>query len=73
VIYVKADWWRTCTDGDASFGDSNPLWLYDHDAPMGPLPDGWTAPRVWQYAATDNMDRNLFLGSLDELASWAAG
>lgn len=71
VIYVKAPWWKQCAGGDTSFA-ANPLWLYDHDAPMGPLPAGWTRPTIWQYGI-ETVDRNVFLGSDADLARWAAG
>ncbi len=70
VIYVKAGWWAQCTAGNSSFS-ANPLWLYDHRAPMGPVPAGWKRPTIWQYAVK-TVDRNVFLAGGDELARWAA-
>lgn len=70
VIYVKAELWNRCVSA-SDFSD-HPLWLYDHDAPMGPLPQGWTRPTLWQYGVQSNLDRNHFLGSEAELAAWAA-
>ncbi len=71
VVYVKTDWWRECAGDDTSFA-ANPLWLFDHDAPMGPLPAGWDRPMLWQYGV-ETVDRNVFLGSQDDLDRWAAG
>jgi GH25 family lysozyme M1 (1,4-beta-N-acetylmuramidase) len=71
VIYVQAGWWRECTGGERSFASSNPLWLYDHDGPLGPLPPGWERATAWQYGVRESMDRNVFLGSEADLQRWA--
>ncbi len=71
VIYVQAGWWRECTGGNQSFAAANPLWLYDHDGPLGPLPPGWERATAWQYGVRESMDRNVFLGSEADLALWA--
>ena len=55
----------------SSFGSTNPLWLYDHDGPMGPLPAGWDRPTVWQRGVDGNLDRNVFLGTEPQLRAWA--
>lgn len=73
VIYVRADMWDRCLGADRSFGSTNPLWLYDHDGPMGPLPAGWDRPTVWQRGVDDNLDRNVFLGTEAQLRAWATG
>ena len=71
VIYVRADMWDRCLGADRSFGSTNPLWLYDHDGPMGPLPAGWDRPTVWQRGVDGNLDRNVFLGTEPQLRAWA--
>lgn len=71
VIYVKASMWQQCLAGERSFGPTHPLWLYDHDGPMGPLPPGWDRPTVWQRGVQDALDRNVFFGSEDDLRRWA--
>lgn len=71
VIYVKAQLWDRCLGADRSFGQMNPLWLYDHDGPMGPLPASWDRPTVWQRGVEANLDRNVFLGTEAQLRAWA--
>ena len=70
VIYTKAEVWDTCTGGDTSFKD-HPLWLFDHAEVPGRLPAGWERPVLWQRGVVDNLDRNVFFGSRDQLVSWA--
>lgn len=69
VIYTKAEVWDACTGGDTSFGDHS-LWLYDHADRPGALPAGWERPTLWQRAVQDDLDRNVFFGSTDDLAQW---
>ena len=71
VIYTKAQVWDTCTGGDASFSD-HPLWLYDHGDVPGVLPAGWESPTFWQRGVVDHLDRNVYFGTRDQLASWAS-
>ena len=71
IIYVKQVTWDRCV-GSAEFGDLA-LWLYDHDAPMGPLPLGWESATFWQYGVVDGLDRNLFFGDLTGLQTFATG
>ncbi len=71
VIYVRADWWSECTGDNTTFAATNPLWLYDHEGPMGPVPAGWKSPTVWQYGVRNGLDRNRFLGTQAGLNAWA--
>lgn len=71
VIYTKAEVWDTCTGGDTSF-KNHPLWLFDHADAPGRLPVGWERPTLWQRGVVDNLDRNVFFGSRDQLVSWAS-
>lgn len=71
IIYVKQVTWDRCV-GSAEFGDLA-LWLYDHEAPMGPLPLGWESATFWQYGVVDGLDRNLFFGDLTGLQTFATG
>ncbi|MFN8077964.1 MAG: GH25 family lysozyme [Kineosporiaceae bacterium] len=73
LIYVTAGWWNRCTGADTTLAGSNPLWLYDHDGPAGPLPSGWTRPTVWQSGVRDGLDRNTFFGTEAQLRAWAVG
>lgn len=72
VIYTKAEVWDACTGGDTGFGD-HPLWLYDHADVPGVLPTGWERPTLWQRGIVDDLDRNVFFGSGEQLGDWAAG
>lgn len=71
AIYTKAEVWDTCTGGDPTFGD-HPLWLYDHAATPGRLPSGWERPVLWQRGVQDDLDRNVFFGTTDQLVAWAS-
>lgn len=71
VIYTKAEVWDTCTGGDTGFGD-HPLWLFDHAATPGALPAGWDRPVLWQHTIQDDLDRNVFFGTTEQLAAWAS-
>ncbi len=71
VIYTTTEFWDTCTGGDTSFGD-HPLWLFDHADLPGELPAGWDRPTFWQRAVVNDLDRNVFFGSRDQLVAWAS-
>lgn len=70
VLYVRDDLWRRCAGDDTTLGRL-PLWLYDHEPPMGPWPRGWKRPTVWQRGVVGGLDRNVFLGSSEDLVAWA--
>lgn len=71
VIYTQAEVWDTCTGAAADFAD-HPLWLYDHADVPGALPAGWKRPVLWQRGIEDNLDRNVFFGSAEQLVAWAS-
>lgn len=71
VIYTRAEFWDACTGGDSSFSD-HPLWLFDHGAVPGTPPTGWDRPTLWQRAVVDNLDRNVFFGTTEQLVAWAS-
>lgn len=71
VIYVATAMWQRCLGDNTSVGADSPLWLFDHDGPMGPLPARWNRPTVWQRGVENNLDRNVFLGGEAELRRWA--
>ena len=70
MLYVRDDLWRRCAGDDTTLGRL-PLWLYDHEPPMGPWPRGWKRPTVWQRGVVGGLDRNVFLGSSEDLVAWA--
>lgn len=47
------------------------LWLYDHGDAPGELPPGWEQPTFWQRAIEDGLDRNVFYGTVADLARLA--
>ncbi len=71
LLYVKAEVWSRCLGGDRSLGAAVPLWLFDHEPPMGPLPAGWERATIWQRGVEGGLDRNVFLGSQTALAAFA--
>lgn len=71
IVYVKAQLWAECLAGDTTVGAVSPLWLFDHDPPVGPLPSGWSRPTFWQRGIEANLDRNVFFGTEAELARFA--
>lgn len=71
MIYVRADLWAQCLAGDRTIGATNPLWLYDHEAPVGPWPHGWERPTIWQRGVEANLDRNVFFGTEADLVRFA--
>ena len=73
LIYVRADLWAQCLADDRSVGATNPLWLFDHDGPVGPWPAGWSRPTIWQRGVEANLDRDVFFGTESDLAHFAAG
>lgn len=70
VLYVAADLWTMCLGDTTRFAD-HALWLFDHEGEPGPLPAGWERPTLWQHGVVDGIDRNVFLGTEDELRAWA--
>ncbi|WP_157756969.1 GH25 family lysozyme [Plantactinospora sp. KBS50] len=71
LIYTNTNWWNACTDSDASFGDLL-LNISGYTASLPPLPSGWSAATIWQYAAGNtnepgNYDKNVFVGDYPAL------
>jgi GH25 family lysozyme M1 (1,4-beta-N-acetylmuramidase) len=50
TIYTNTNWWIECTGNNAGFG-ANPLFLANYSQNPPPLPAGWSAFTLWQYAA----------------------
>ncbi|MDJ1133062.1 lysozyme [Streptomyces iconiensis] len=75
VLYTSTRWWRTCTGDSAAFARTHPLWLADWRGTPGPLPGGWHARALWQYANKGRLpgDQNLFNGTLTQLRKFARG
>ncbi|MFC6061145.1 lysozyme [Streptomyces ochraceiscleroticus] len=75
MIYTATNWWRLCTGDNASFGIKHPLWIARYAASPNPLPAGWPAHTIWQYADRGRFpgDQNVFNGSLDQLRKLATG
>lgn len=71
VIYVKAVTWRTCLGDAPAARPGQHLWLYDHGDAPGELPPGWEQPTFWQRAIEDGLDRNVFYGTVADLARLA--
>ncbi|MFG3554281.1 GH25 family lysozyme [Micromonospora sp. NPDC047557] len=67
MIYTNTNYWNPCTGKNASFG-ANPLDIAGYTTARPPLPSGWTAETIWQYAAGDssqpgNYSQNVFNGT----------
>ncbi|WP_078856516.1 lysozyme [Streptomyces sp. NBRC 109706] len=75
VIYTTTDWWTQCTGNNASFGNTNPLWIARYASTPGTLPAGWSFHTFWQYTSTGPTvgDHNLFNGAYDRLQALANG
>lgn len=75
VIYTTTHWWNDCTGGDRSFGATHPLWLASRQGSPGPLPAGWSALSLWQYATSGPLpgDQDRWQGSSAELMKFATG
>jgi GH25 family lysozyme M1 (1,4-beta-N-acetylmuramidase) len=75
MIYSTTDWWHQCTGDYAGFGHTNPLWIANYSGTPLPLPAGWAADTVWQYADSGTFpgDQNTFNGTRDDLRTFALG
>ncbi|MER7399582.1 lysozyme [Streptomyces sp. NPDC000151] len=75
MIYTATNWWRLCTGDNASFGIKHPLWIARYAASPQPLPSGWPAHTIWQYADRGRFpgDQNVFNGSVAQLRALAEG
>ncbi|MEU4338473.1 GH25 family lysozyme [Micromonospora lupini] len=67
MIYTNTNYWNPCTGKNASFG-ANPLDIAGYTTARPPLPAGWTAEAIWQYAAGNpsqpgNYSQNVFNGT----------
>lgn len=86
LIYTTASWWSTCTADSAEFSD-HPLTIARWravDLGPGALPAAWDDWTFWQHWDDDPADysgptpllpgdQNLFNGSEEDLAAFAAG
>lgn len=70
VIYTSTRWWTQCVDG--AFDTTNPLWVANYAATVGPLPRGWDFHTFWQYTSTP-VDSDRFNGGEDRLQALAKG
>ncbi|KAH7902799.1 glycoside hydrolase family 25 protein [Hygrophoropsis aurantiaca] len=76
ILYIRTNWWKSCTGNSASFGSKNPLWLASWASSMGPLPAGWKSATFWQYtnhSSSNPGDQNEFHGDLKALRKLALG
>ncbi|MFI9026907.1 lysozyme [Streptomyces sp. NPDC053560] len=75
MIYTSTNWWKQCVGDNASFGMNHPLWIARYSSSPGPLPAGWSAHTIWQYADSGRFpgDQNVFNGSTAQLRKLATG
>lgn len=75
TLYTNNGWWRQCTGNTTAFARTHALWLADWSGKAGPVPGGWRARTIWQYANKGRLpgDQNLFNGTLTELRKFARG
>lgn len=75
VIYTSTSWWTICTGNDASFGDTDPLWIARYGPTVGALPAGWRYQTFWQYGDSGVFpgDQDCFNGSIAQLHALAGG
>ncbi|MFI8994419.1 lysozyme [Streptomyces sp. NPDC053542] len=75
MIYTATNWWRQCVGDSGSFGMKHPLWIARYSSSPGPLPAGWAAHTIWQYADRGRFpgDQNVFNGSPAQLRALAKG
>jgi GH25 family lysozyme M1 (1,4-beta-N-acetylmuramidase) len=52
IIKTYAAWRKQCTGNSTVFAARDPLWINAHGGTANPLPAGWTAYTVWQWAET---------------------
>lgn len=72
-IYTTTNWWQQCTGNTSQFS-GYPLWLANYGSSYLPLPAGWSGkPTIWQYSASNNLDKNTYYGTLTQLKSFATG
>ncbi|KAI9297716.1 glycoside hydrolase family 25 protein [Neoconidiobolus thromboides FSU 785] len=74
VIYTTTSWWQQCTGNNASFGNTNPLWIARWASSPGALPAGWSFHTFWQYADSgpNPGDQDYFNGSSANLKKFAS-
>ncbi len=74
MIYTNTNWWRPCTNNDASFG-GNPLFIASYTATPPPLPAGWRTWSLWQYADSGALpgDQDVFNGDAAGLRRLVTG
>jgi GH25 family lysozyme M1 (1,4-beta-N-acetylmuramidase) len=65
MIYTNTNWWQPCTNNNSSFG-ANPLFIASYTATPPPLPAGWAAWTLWQYADAGTLpgDQDVFNGDV---------
>ncbi|MFD8497780.1 GH25 family lysozyme [Amycolatopsis sp. NPDC059657] len=78
VIYTTRGWWNRCTGNDTTVPANCPLWISpvasDAGGPPG-MPAGWGAYTFYQWAKSGTFpgDQDVFVGTVTELAAFAAG
>lgn len=76
AIYTNTNWWNLCTGGYGGFG-AYPLFVANYsNISTPPLPAGWGAYTIWQFANGVGPfpgDQDVFNGSLQDLQAFALG
>lgn len=76
AIYTNTNWWNLCTGGSAAFG-AYPLFVANYsNISTPPLPPGWGAYTIWQFANGVGPfpgDQDVFNGSLADLKAFSLG
>ncbi len=73
VIYTTENWWDYCTNYNASFGSTNPLFIARYASTVGPMPAGWSYQSLWQYNDHGPFpgDADVFNGSASQLLAFS--
>jgi GH25 family lysozyme M1 (1,4-beta-N-acetylmuramidase) len=65
IIYTPPAWWKTCTGGSTSFGQT-PLWVPDYTGGAAPArPAGWAHWTSWQYTSAGTVTGIHDAGAVD--------
>ncbi len=76
VIYSTTDWWSTCTNNSAAFGNY-PLWIASYpsspSSSPGVLPASWGFYSIWQFSSQGPFagDSNVWNGDYPSLQRFA--
>ncbi|KAG8944719.1 hypothetical protein FRC03_001948 [Tulasnella sp. 419] len=75
TIYTNTNWWKECTDNNASFGTTSALWIEEYASNVGELPSGWSTWSFWSYDNQGSIgeEKVRWNGDAHSLALFACG